>query len=96
MGLIKDFFRAGGFWSNLESTISEITKRLSLHKELIHKSTKNDKILAEYIKKQQIEINALKERTKLLEEKLSNLHIATTSIKPDKNSYHSPADGHDD
>ncbi|UTW01251.1 hypothetical protein KDW99_09030 [Marinomonas rhizomae] len=76
---IRDIFRKGELWSNLEETIGSIKKSLTQHSKSIEKSKSNDIILMQNIKKLEKENSDLRNRMVLLENRLWDLKVVSNS-----------------
>ena len=76
---IRDIFRKGELWSNLEETIASIRKSLNHHSKCIEKSKNNEILLAHYIKQLKKDNSELKTRIEQLENRMWDLKVVSNS-----------------
>lgn len=76
---IKDFFKTGDLWSNLDKTISLIKKHLTIQSEHIKDLKHRDILILQYIKKIEEENKDLKIKIEKIDERLWKINTMYSS-----------------
>jgi len=76
---IRDFFKSGEIWSNLESTILAMKDRLNCHSDGIKELQNKNLILLQSLNQLDDENKQMRDRLSILEQRMWDLKVVSSS-----------------